>query len=284
MPTTMQMLAAVPPSSIPIDDDGAAWQGYLTALADQIEMANAQMVAAYDSMRDIFKSLDIPFLQVSADALGIGYPTAWTKELDQQFAEFNGMGQASVGWLREAASGNRAVFLQSDRWGLEQKDNDEFTIQLDAKTHLPITVPTGPQGLHGTLGVPVYLIVAGVAAAVALAGGYLYIIYKVIMMWRDIILGIIDYQRAKLAYDCLKQHPTAPNECHKTNQAMIDLTKAVNAGREPAAPNPFNAPAKAFGELATTLLWVALGGAGIYLGVKLIPPLVEDMRAKKSHA
>jgi hypothetical protein len=284
----MQALAAVPTTAKEVDQ-GDVWRNYVTALADQLELANSAMVGTYDTMRDVLALLDVPLLQTVADATGMGYQTAWTKDSDQRFVDLNAMGGAVVGWLREAADGSRAIILEGDRWGLEQKPDDQFSIQIDPDTREPFRAAISPgvtNGVPGTLGNPVWLVALGVIASVAVIGAYIYLLVKLIGAARDIMLAIIDYWNVKTQYSCLDKNTA--EECQKLQAGTIELTKTINEGRkaqEPTTPgSELEKGAKSLGGLATTLLWVAFGGAVIYVGAKVVPPLLEDMQQKRRAA
>lgn len=277
------------PAGKAVDDPGGAWSHYLTALADQLELANAEMLDSYDMMRGVFQSMDVPFLQTADDPSGLGYPTAWTAEHDQTFINAHAMAEAAVRWLRETVAGQRVLMLQGDKWLIEQKPSDDFSVILDPKTRMPIMVAPAPQGLDGTLGVPAALapiaafhpviIALGIIAAVAIQGGILYVLYRLVSGVIDIIRGIVDYQTTKKQYECLDNHTA--EDCIKTQKGIVDLTKAINEGRDKPSDDPVGNAAKGLGGLLTTGLFVALGGALIYLGVKTVPPLLEEMQAKK---
>lgn len=283
----------LPPQGKTTDDPGGAWAQYLTAMADQLELANAEMLGNYDMMRDVLSGLDVPLLQTVADPSGMGFPTAWTADHDQQFVNAHAMAQAAVGWLRETAAGERVLMIQGDRWMIEQKPTDDFSIQIDPKTRLPVMVAPAPAGVEGygdgTLGgAPILapllalhpiILGIGIIAVAAVAGGILYVLYRLVSGIITIIQGIVDYQSTKKQYECLDNHTA--EECIATQKGIVDLTKTINEGREKPSDDPVGNAAKGVGGLLATGLWVALGGALIYLGIKTIPPLLDEMKAKQ---
>jgi hypothetical protein len=296
-------LGAVPPNTfmLPADAGADIWGHYVLALADQIEIANAEMVSAYDTMRDMLKEIggDVALLQTVADPAGLGYATAWTKDLEQAFVDINFMGQAVVGWLREAAAGERTIFIEKDGWALELKDTDDFVIKIDPATHLPyradVPPPGATNGEPGTVGAlpalaalpvaaQVGIIVLGIGAAVVVVGGAMYLIWKVIEAVRSSIFAVTDVQQTKAVYECFDKHPNGAKECLEMQENNTRLIRALNENRPKPGDEkgPLGDTFAGLSDLAKTLLWVGFGGAVLYIGARTIPPLLDDWQAASS--
>ncbi len=289
----------VPLSSVESD----VWKGFLTTGADQLEIANSEALAWYGSMREQFSILDMPLLQAAATQLGM--PTTWTKELDQKLLDISTMAENAVMWMREAADGTRKMVVQGDSWGIASKPNDPFYITADESTSPPTLemmsggasdhqIHMGPSGLGagallvGGVAIPWVIVGIGLVGIIAISAGILYFLYTVVVALKEVMMGIIRYWNDKQWAQCV-QNAKDPNDCHKAIAGLADYQKTVDAGK-PAGPGEDLARGlKAFGDIATTLLWVAVAGTGIYLGVKYVPPLLEELdlfqsAKKKAHA
>lgn len=268
-------------------EQNAAWRQFLITAADQIDLANTTALTWYNAMRDQFKALDTPLLQSTAARFGL--PTTWTKELDQQLLDLSTMSDLIVGWMRQAASGERKMVVQGDSWGIEALPSDDRHIIWDDARQAPIMME-GPQALHGTpqtLGDPVIIggvtvswgaLAVGSLLVLAVIAGIVYVVYLGLRLLAENIQGIIRAYTDKTWADCI-QKATDPSQCNKAIAGLSEYQKAIDDGKPKGPAAEFEQAAKAAGGLAKTLLWVSLGGSLIYFAVKYGPAAFDEIKA-----
>lgn len=288
-------LGAVPADSKPFSataDQNEVWQAFLNTTADQIELANGEALHWYNTMRGQLEQMDLPLYAQAA--VKYGMPTQWTKELDQKLLDVSTMAENVVRWCREAARGERTLAVQGDVWGIVSKPEDEFHIVLDENAPNPAAAlvmmggPAGATPIHATgalgaaplivggVAIPWVIVGAAMLSFYAVIGLAIYAIYTALVALREIATGIIQYWTQKTWSQCV-QTAKNPEDCHKAIAGIANLQEKINEGK----PKGLSDDAKAVGDMAVKLLWVAFGGAVIYLGIKYVPPLLEDMSNEK---
>lgn len=293
--STLGVLGAVPPGAAELEttsDQTLIWHDFLLTMADEIENATLDALHAYDSMRDVLDTVGQPLFQDAASYLGV--PVTWTKELDQKLLDLGTMGETAAGWLRQAAVGGRELVIQGDAWGIAAKDSDPFHIEIDAQNQLAMIA--GDQSVHtapGTLGgvpvvvggvavtIPWIVVAVGLVAQLAIQGFILYLLYTAIVAMRDVILGIVHYWSERTWADCVK-NAKDPKDCLQAQKGILLQTEAYAKDKAPGIGADAKAAADAFEKAAKAALWLALGGAVIYLGVKTVPPLLEELQKRKA--
>ncbi len=287
-------LGAIPAGATPVTLSTAQseeWSRYLVALADQMEGGLAQLETWHSTMANVFAALSSPLLQAPATAAGI--PTTWTQDFQGSYDELLVLGRATIGWLRDAASGKRATIAQGQDWLLEGLPGDPFHIGLTPEG-VPVRIdPTTPNNVAGPAGLgdsdelqnpaivaaaalPAWVIAVGAVASVALIGLSVYVVYRAIMFTLEVIQGIVHTWNAKVWTECIRTAKDS-KACLDAQKGQTEQIRVINETRPPSLGEDAGKAAKAFGDVATSLLWLGFGGAALYLGVKYIPPLLEEM-------
>lgn len=268
-------------------EQNVAWQQFLITAADQIDLANTTALTWYNAMRVQLDGLDTPLLQSAAARFGL--PTHWTKELDQQLLDLSTMSDHVVEWMRQAAKGERRMIVQGDTWGIESLPSDDIHITWDDAAQAPVMME-GQQVRHASpqgLGDPVVIggvtvswgaLAVGSLLVLAVIAGLVYVIYLGLRLIAENIQGIIRAYTDKTWAECI-QKATDPNQCNKAIKGLEEYQRTVDEGKPKGPGDEFAKGAEAAGKLATTLLWVGLGGSLIYFAVKYGPAAFDEMKA-----
>lgn len=263
------------------ETDFAAWDAYLKALRDQLQVDWAHAKGAYLSLKKVRESLGLPFIDPTPKTETGPKPdeSAWTSSLEEQAQDLQAMTVLITSALDDAISGKRK--LQWDQakgyFVIESLPDDvlrlEFDSQgvpqmVDAKTGAKAQV-SAPIGL----GLPNIAWAAAATATVSILALPAYFIADAAVNGLRVVA---EQKTARVmgerAFDCVQSGKCTAAEAAAIAKAPYEGAAGVRA----AATKEKEASGKETSDLVkavTTIAWVALGLGVLYAAVRFIPPM-----------
>jgi uncharacterized low-complexity protein len=260
--------------------DASAWEAMLTALRDKMSESWARAESAYVTLKSVREKLGLPFVDDSqTEADSAAKHGAWTTELDVEAQDLHAMTTLIVNALTDAIAGKREVFY-NDKGDLAIKQLPADIIVLDQDPQgVPIlvqgpaaTTPGQPAG-HASapigVGIPTLVWVATASASVLALPAY-FIVDAAANALTDVAEQKTVKTVAEKSYECVQSGKCTADDAAKINESVF----AGAAGIRLAKAKEAEAGGKPSSDWASTvkvLGLVALGLAGIYFVVRLIP-------------
>lgn len=257
----------------PQEANDQAWIKYLQAVSNDLVRSWEGAKSAYLTLKQVRESLGLPLMS-PPEAGPQGSPGAWSTQLDRTLIDTQAFVTFLKQWASEAVSGDRKIGYDPSRGlYLALKDSDQEklveengTVTLvDPKTNQPIDIT-------GTVGVaPAVAWAAAAGTAVVTVGTYFTVktICETVETYAEqkTMSTISDHWAARVAAG-----QATPEEAQKVTEAIYNGAKELTEAKGAIVEKKEES---SLGKTITTVGYVALGVAGIFLLAKVLPPIIE---------
>lgn len=257
--------------------DLGAWTAYLQGLRDNLSATWAGAKTAYATLKKVRESLGMPFIDDSP-SVGEGGSAAshgaWTTDLDVQAQDIQAMCVFTIKALDEVLAGKRKLQWNQvqGRFEVEAVKEDLIRLEQQAPSGAPVLIDasTGqPTHVTGQVGVPALVWGATiVGSALALP------VYFVVVAAAKSLTDVSEHKTmqtiAERQFECVQSGKCTPEQAAALGRAVYDGARGLREAKakEEAAANK---PTSDIADAVKTLGWVALGLAGVYMVMRLIP-------------
>lgn len=262
------------------ETDFAAWEAYLKALRDQLQIDWEQAKGAYLSLKKVRESLGLPFIDTTPKTESGGPDgSAWTTDLEAQAQDLQAMTVLITSALDDAISGKRKLSWDQAKgyFVIESLPEDVLRLEFDGQG-VPQMVDA-KTGAKAQVSAPIGLGLPNIAWAAAATATFSILALPAYFIADAAVNGlrvVAEQKTARVmgerAFDCVQSGKCTAAEAAAIAKAPYEGAAGVRA----AATKEKEAGAKETSDLmkaVTTIAWVALGLGVLYVAVRFIPPL-----------
>lgn len=262
------------------ETDFAAWEAYLKALRDQLQIDWAHAKGAYLSLKKVRESLGLPFIDTTPKTESGGPDgSAWTADLEVQAQDLQAMTVLITSALDDAISGKRKLSWDQAKgyFVIESLPEDVLRLEFDSQG-VPQMVDA-KTGAKAQVSAPIGLGLPNIAWAVAATATFSILALPAYFIADAAVNGlrvVAEQKTARVmgerAFDCVQSGKCTAAEAAAIAKAPYEGAAGVRA----AAAKEQAEKGKETSDImkaVTTIAWVALGLGVLYAAVRFIPPM-----------